>query len=410
MTDHRDYNKLEERIRHLEAIQSRADHRTITTKSAPDNNDYAKLRYDVDQLKRARLTVVPSPDKPAINLPIPTVPSKTKELAAPSVYDTVETLKRELAALRQKYDKLEQSTYDILNMPDRRLFNPLQNDGLIRWNNLETEYHWLFNNGTANTWQCIANVTINEGLYAGSSYIMEIIEAKNSYGKNPDIRRKIYRFVITRSITSQNDTVSAVIYGSDATYMSVIKITAADYKILICNPVDYRILNVTMRSLGGNRTTTTYLPEPTVWDTSGSETYYYATQTLSDTFVPLSTPLTSTAWDGDAYSTTAKTLIDLSAVFTTPTAVPAGVKAVLVQVQCRDSASSGTATNYFSISPSSSADVHAIITRCSGMPNDYWASEVGVCPCDANGDIYYQCTASGTSTLDVYLQIWGYWL
>jgi len=36
------------------------------------------------------------------------------------------------------------------------------------------------------------------------------------------------------------------------------------------------------------------------------------------------TPLTSTAWDGgDAFSTTAKTLIDLSAVF----GVPAGVKA-----------------------------------------------------------------------------------
>lgn len=124
----------------------------------------------------------------------------------------------------------------------------------------------------------------------------------------------------------------------------------------------------------------------------------------------LTAPITSTAWDGDARSTTAKTLIDLSAVFTTPTAVPAGVKAVLVQVQCRDSASSGTATNHFSISPSSSADVNAIITRCGGMPNDYWVSETGVCPCNANGDIYYQCVASGTSTLDVYLQIWGYWL
>ena len=31
-------------------------------------------------------------------------------------------------------------------------------------------------------------------------------------------------------------------------------------------------------------------------------------------FVPLTTPLTSTSWDGDARSTTAKTKIDLSAV------------------------------------------------------------------------------------------------
>ena len=42
----------------------------------------------------------------------------------------------------------------------------------------------------------------------------------------------------------------------------------------------------------------------------------------------LTTPLTSTAWDEDSYSTTAKTLIDLSEVF----GVPAGVKAVMVKI------------------------------------------------------------------------------
>ena len=26
------------------------------------------------------------------------------------------------------------------------------------------------------------------------------------------------------------------------------------------------------------------------------------------------------------------------------------------------------------------------------------------------GDIYYQIAASGTGTMDVYLEIWGYWL
>lgn len=30
--------------------------------------------------------------------------------------------------------------------------------------------------------------------------------------------------------------------------------------------------------------------------------------------------------------------------------------------------------------------------------------------CDANGDIYYQLTASGSGTMDIYLEIWGYWL
>ena len=33
-----------------------------------------------------------------------------------------------------------------------------------------------------------------------------------------------------------------------------------------------------------------------------------------------------------------------------------------------------------------------------------------VVPCDANGDVYYQIVASGTGTMDVHLQIWGYWL
>lgn len=47
----------------------------------------------------------------------------------------------------------------------------------------------------------------------------------------------------------------------------------------------------------------------------------------------LTTPLTSTSWDGDARSTTAKTKIDLSAVF----GVPAGAKGILVRLVARDS-------------------------------------------------------------------------
>ncbi|MDD4465707.1 MAG: hypothetical protein PHY25_03390, partial [Dehalococcoidales bacterium] len=49
----------------------------------------------------------------------------------------------------------------------------------------------------------------------------------------------------------------------------------------------------------------------------------------------LTTPLTSTSWDGDAFSTTSKTLIDLSTVF----GAPAGIKAVLCNVAIKDSAS-----------------------------------------------------------------------
>jgi hypothetical protein len=116
----------------------------------------------------------------------------------------------------------------------------------------------------------------------------------------------------------------------------------------------------------------------------------------------LASPLTSTAWDGDAFSTTAKTKIDLSVVF----GVPAGVKAVLVNVALRDS---GSAANecLISLSPSSSAG--GMTARCSGIANDKFVNACLTVPCDTNGDIWYEIAASGTNTMYVYLQIWGYW-
>ena len=120
-------------------------------------------------------------------------------------------------------------------------------------------------------------------------------------------------------------------------------------------------------------------------------------------FIPLTTPLTSTSWDGDARSTTAKTKIDLSAVF----GAPAGVKAVLVIIWIRDSASSSNDT-WFLLSPN---DIAMEGLSLTGHPtNDRWQRQAFVVPCDANGDVYYQLNASGAKTMDVYLEIWGYWL
>ena len=115
-------------------------------------------------------------------------------------------------------------------------------------------------------------------------------------------------------------------------------------------------------------------------------------------------PLTSTSWDGDAYSTTAKTLIDLSAVF----GVPAAVKAVLVRIAARDSASAATANLVALLSPNNTAGSMAVGARPSGRTNDYYDDAQSICPCDANGDVYYQIAASGASTMDVVLEIWGY--
>ena len=121
--------------------------------------------------------------------------------------------------------------------------------------------------------------------------------------------------------------------------------------------------------------------------------------------VPLTTHLASTDWDGDARSTTAKTKIDLSAVF----GVPAGIKAVLFQGAIRDSGSAA-GDAYLLLSPNDTAGWGAVTARVQGLPNDSYLNFQGVCPCNADGDVYYQILATGVGTLDAYLQIWGYWL
>jgi len=116
----------------------------------------------------------------------------------------------------------------------------------------------------------------------------------------------------------------------------------------------------------------------------------------------LTAPLTSTNFDGDSFSTTAKTLIDLSAVF----GVPAGVKGVLMYVECRDEASAGSGC-WISLAPNDTAGV-GIVSSPYGRPNDITERNTVTVPCDANGDIYYQIQASGASTFDVWLRVWGY--
>ena len=122
-------------------------------------------------------------------------------------------------------------------------------------------------------------------------------------------------------------------------------------------------------------------------------------------FVALTTPKTSTSWDGDARSTTGKTKIDLSDVF----GVPAGVKAILVRITARDSGSSSGHCQ-FALSPNNTAGSVAIQAYLQGVANDVYVTANGVVPCDSGGDVYYQITASGTETLEAFIEIWGWWL
>ena len=119
----------------------------------------------------------------------------------------------------------------------------------------------------------------------------------------------------------------------------------------------------------------------------------------------LTTPKTSTSWDGDAKSSTLKTLIDLSSVF----GVPAGVKAVLAETIMRDSGSS-THNNFFILDGTDAYGSGALTNTSRTLPNDTWAYAYGIVPCDANGDIYYQINASGSLTMDCWIRIWGWWL
>jgi len=113
-------------------------------------------------------------------------------------------------------------------------------------------------------------------------------------------------------------------------------------------------------------------------------------------FVALTTPLTSTSWDGDDKTTADRAIVDLSSVF----GVPAGVKAVLMSIQTQAAA----ANNYIRFGPSST---YSYALTCRTTVASQIAHASGIVPCDANGDVY--CYTSGTVE-GVQVRIWGYWL
>ena len=113
-------------------------------------------------------------------------------------------------------------------------------------------------------------------------------------------------------------------------------------------------------------------------------------------FVPLTTPLTSTSWDGDNKGTDDRAIVDLSTVF----GVPAGVKAVLMSIQTQGDA----ANDYIRFGPNST---YNYALTCRTTVASQIAHAFGIVPCDSNGDIY--CYTSGTIE-NVQMWIWGYWL
>ncbi len=135
------------------------------------------------------------------------------------------------------------------------------------------------------------------------------------------------------------------------------------------------------------------------------KTKYITVRNLMDGPTFITTPLTSTAWDGDSFSTTDKTKIDLSAVF----GAPAGVKAILARVVARDSGSEASATELF-VGLSPALETPGFYLRVDGAPNDHYVEGGLTVPCNVDGDVYYEVKASGVGTMDVIMRIWGYWL
>lgn len=124
---------------------------------------------------------------------------------------------------------------------------------------------------------------------------------------------------------------------------------------------------------------------------------------------PLDTPLTSTSWDGDSFSTVSKVtrgVIDMSSVFSAPT-IP--IKAYRAYVAVRDSGSAAGSFVGLVLHGTSTADVGTFVT-CDGLPNDKWERADVIINADANGDIYIQTEATGTDTLEVFIQILGYFV
>ena len=111
--------------------------------------------------------------------------------------------------------------------------------------------------------------------------------------------------------------------------------------------------------------------------------------------VMLTTPLTSTSWDGDSKGIGDNGIIDLSAVF----GVPAGVKAVAICASVK----SGSAGGDVSLGPNSTYfKAIRVAVEVANMQNH----GSGVVPCDANGDIY---AVFSTTVDEVVLRVWGYW-
>ena len=121
----------------------------------------------------------------------------------------------------------------------------------------------------------------------------------------------------------------------------------------------------------------------------------------------LTTPLTNASFNGDSFSdVAANTKIENTSWSST---IPSNAKALLIRITARDSGSAGTNNLYVGLYGAAAATNDSLRLYLNGIPNDAYGTCSGVVPC-TDGDIWYRCNASGASTLDIWLECYGYWL
>ena len=126
--------------------------------------------------------------------------------------------------------------------------------------------------------------------------------------------------------------------------------------------------------------------------------------TGATTFQPLRAPLTHTSFDGDSFSDVgSSTKIENSSWSDT---IPTTAVALLMEIRARDSDSA--ANDAWIVLGPSVAEYQAGGCFLGGMKDDTWKSISQVIPC-TDGDVWYQCESTGATTLDIVLQVWGYW-
>jgi len=117
-------------------------------------------------------------------------------------------------------------------------------------------------------------------------------------------------------------------------------------------------------------------------------------------------PFMLTGFAGDAFSAVGtSTTINLEAV--SDGKVSKGCKAVLLNLQCQDSNTSGNA--YFALRDGL-GDEEALLVILSTVDDsldDKLRSASGIVVCGPEGDIKYKCNASGSNTLDVSIKVLG---